>query len=394
MPPATESTTIARHAPDNPDAALFGELRSLLQQAPSEAVWEALCALLESVTPSPRFEEVERPYLESHLRSWPDALRVAPAGWVTPIFMDAPSPLLQWARVVDLRAHYLYGEPIWQLAHHADMRGVTALWLADNNLGDQEARTLAQASSLRALRHLSLDSNDLFEEGARALASHGALASLESLSAGDTHIGSQGFLHLTCSPLLPSLQALDLHFAAITHEPFIAALRRCWLPTLTHLDLSNNPLRVEALLSLLSCAGLPRLRSIGWSRNTLTDEGAVALASQATLGGIVRLALAADLLTDRGAIALLRSPHLASLRALDLSQNMLTDDVLLALPRIQAPLEALDLSYCSMITDEGLAALEPPKTLAWLNLRYTGVSAAGVERLRARHPTLHVEWFT
>jgi Ran GTPase-activating protein (RanGAP) involved in mRNA processing and transport len=170
-------------------------------------------------------------------------------------------------------------------------------------------------------------------------------------------------------------------------------LSSCFVPSLTAIDLSHNTLSPEVLVRLLSCHGLPWLDAIGWGRNALADEGARDLASQVTLGGIKRLNLSANLITDRGALSLWRADSASSLSALDLSENLLSDECLHALSAARAPLQHLDLSYNSMISDEGVARLDPPPSLRWLNLKYTGASGAGVERLRARHPQLHVEWW-
>ena len=56
--------------------AMFGELRSLLQQDPSAHVWARLCGLLRRWPDTPRLREQVIPYAQERLAGWSDALRV------------------------------------------------------------------------------------------------------------------------------------------------------------------------------------------------------------------------------------------------------------------------------------------------------------------------------
>jgi hypothetical protein len=60
----------------------MGELRSLLHQPPSLAVWEAMCALVSGPGWDERVEEWGPYAAEIMDRSWPDALRVLRREWV------------------------------------------------------------------------------------------------------------------------------------------------------------------------------------------------------------------------------------------------------------------------------------------------------------------------
>ena len=63
-------------------ARLFGELRSLLQGAPSKDRWEQLCALCEQVS-GPVFLSQWVPYIHAQTIQWPDVLMRAPRTWCT-----------------------------------------------------------------------------------------------------------------------------------------------------------------------------------------------------------------------------------------------------------------------------------------------------------------------
>jgi hypothetical protein len=61
---------------------LFGELRSLLQEAPSEEVWERVCEQLD-LWPPEALEAVALPYVLEHVARWPATVeRLAPLRWM------------------------------------------------------------------------------------------------------------------------------------------------------------------------------------------------------------------------------------------------------------------------------------------------------------------------
>lgn len=61
----------------------FGDLRSLCQEAPSEAAWRAICQTIDRACEDPALEEQVKdawlPYASEHLEDWPVALREVPA---------------------------------------------------------------------------------------------------------------------------------------------------------------------------------------------------------------------------------------------------------------------------------------------------------------------------
>ena len=108
----------------------FGEIRSLLQQPPSEQVWRGLCALVDASWGDDQFEELLFPYILEHLRRWPDALRVMPPGWWALSDHAKPSVLQKLARVVDLGRENDLGEAADASLYAWSMRGGQLLWVA------------------------------------------------------------------------------------------------------------------------------------------------------------------------------------------------------------------------------------------------------------------------
>ncbi len=52
----------------------FGDLRSLLNAAPSKSAWDAVCAEVRRWAPD-RFEDEVLPYTLRHLERWPPEVR-------------------------------------------------------------------------------------------------------------------------------------------------------------------------------------------------------------------------------------------------------------------------------------------------------------------------------
>ena len=83
---------------------LFGELRSLLAQAPSELLWEQICALCDAAVArdAGRFEAEVLPYVSVGLLGWPDRMRAAPKGWIDAIVKEGTHPCGPLVRWIDL----------------------------------------------------------------------------------------------------------------------------------------------------------------------------------------------------------------------------------------------------------------------------------------------------
>ncbi len=120
----------------------FGEVRSLLSEAPSASRWWALCALLERVGPD-RYEAELSHYVTRGLQRWPDALRIAPLRWLRAGAQGEPVPWLGLAH------------NLWITAGTLDALA-TPQGTADERWADGAARLVA-LEPLRALRQLHVE---------------------------------------------------------------------------------------------------------------------------------------------------------------------------------------------------------------------------------------------
>lgn len=177
----------------------FGELRSLLQQAPSEAVWEALCKLVGSARWD-KEAEVWLPYAADYLdRGWPDALRVWPAAWRK----KAPQAV-ELVRSMTVEGHKAGQLEVAASALEAGRAPITGLTL---NLSaatiDGVARVLAAAP--RSLRRLRM----VREAAPDTLLESGVLGRLEALSLEQAGLGDHKLVQLLRT-LGPDLRELGL----------------------------------------------------------------------------------------------------------------------------------------------------------------------------------------
>lgn len=216
----------------------FGELRSMLSRAPSELLWEQICALcdMEVAHDAARFEAELLSYVSAGLEGWPDALRTAPQGWVDAISAAGAHPC---GSLVRRLARKPAGD-VARLLSAPCLAQVTDLSL--NALGMKRIDALAGASMLGALRVLELGSVEI--EGAGAVFAR--LPALTALHGGDGRADRLLDALEDCGRL-PALEALCLGL----EEP-VATLRR---------------LRV--------CGALRKLTV--WSRAALGDAGVAAL---------------------------------------------------------------------------------------------------------------------
>jgi len=126
-----------------------------------------------------------------------------------------------------------------------------------------------------------------------------------------------------------------------------------------------------------SLAGIPSLRHLEIHMTGLTDAGLMLLAQLP-----LETLWLGPRISDAGLQAVGR---ISTLKHLDLCAHMVTDEGVAALAGLKN-LEILWLSRCS-VTDECIPNLSEFRSLRELNINYTGVSSAGLARLRAALPT-------
>lgn len=229
-------------------AGAFGEIRSLVQEAPSARAWARLCALLDE-----RADEVTLGYVADHIERWPDAMRGMPPVWLERAVRgeeDARFVLARGVRCVGLSPREI------ELAlRHPGLAALKWLSVEGGRAGDARAVAAAAPTGLERLR---MSGCGIVDAGARELSRSLRLRGLEALELPGNRIGLEGARSLSR-----------------------------WEGELEELDLSGNPLgaRAARVLAAGSFGRLSRLDLDEWRLSTGAFE---ALATSATLGEVAR----------------------------------------------------------------------------------------------------------
>jgi hypothetical protein len=299
----------------------FGELRSLLQQAPDPERWSAICALLER-WPAEELEASALPYALAHLERWPEFMRAAPWSWVQRAILGAELPCYQVVRALDLRLHQLRDdqfarlavspllEPVChlylsgfkcdqarlQMLVRGQLQRLEVLYLDRCGVGDRGLEVLARWPGLRHhVRELGLEQCWLTRDGLAALADSEP-TQLHTLDLGGNPIDAAALTRLASAPLRLQLQELSLDWCHGRRALIPALCVEPDWPALRVLDLEGLELQAPQLEQLSEWPGLAGVRwlKLGWC-----NPGAA------------------------GLLALAHSAYATSLRVLDLRRVML-----------------------------------------------------------------------
>lgn len=188
------------------------EFRSVLNQAPSKAVFDEVCALIPRTG---ELSQVQRDYIVGHLSKWPAAIeRAVPSkgqamkrrgflGW-----QDSPAYGL-CNLLAPTSCDDLMKLPVDRLAS-MDRLDLSALSM---DVGDVEV--LASWEKLSSVRWLRLSINSFGDEGVRALLGSPHITQLETLELMGCDVSAQGVEAIMASPGLDALRVLDLRHNAI-----------------------------------------------------------------------------------------------------------------------------------------------------------------------------------
>lgn len=238
----------------------FGELRSLLQQPPSQSTFHKLTQQLDA-WPEEALAETVVPYALDLLGpAWREAPWFKPpTRWKRSLQHQKPSASLRLFPRLDLR-HMNVSIP-W-LASQEGLSHLEELDLSHTHCSEPALEALGQATFAPRLRSLQLHS--ISPSSLRPLWRPGAWPSLRSLG----------------------LRHNELTFASLAM--YSADLD---LPALEVLKLSSNHLRAEDLPQLFGTSPPPRLRSIDLEYNHLDAHGYRALTSSPWWPQIRRLSI-------------------------------------------------------------------------------------------------------
>jgi hypothetical protein len=338
----------------------FGELRSLLQQPPSPALWEQLCALVFP-TKWEKDADIWLPYTQDMLdRGWPDALRVWPEAWMSNRRSSAAA--LARALRVELPSKRKQAQLLWAIQTHQP----TLRCLSFHDTREEGPPRIAQLlENMPALTELELSEAELRDP---------ALLSLMTASG--------------------QLRRLALDRCKLTQAGLDTLLRAAELEEL-ELNLEGNPpgyytdkTYYSGLGALLGPAAPERMRAL--RLHSAVDRAEAQALLALPWRRLERLAMVGAGLTDADLAALLATPRMRHLKTLDMAHNRLGagfgDAMMQAAPPLR--LKALRVAPREALPDEAMAlalrsrALEQVEELA-LGILSGGATSATLTALHA-----------
>jgi Leucine-rich repeat (LRR) protein len=208
---------------------------------------------------------------------------------------------------------------------------------------------------------------------------------LRRLNLRGTKVTDAGLVHLAGLPI----ESLDVGFSLFTDNGFENLVN---LPQLTHLAVGGNKVTDTGLNSLRLMPNLVELDLSGAQR---TDSGLWAASitdrSIETLNSLTRLEslnLRGAKFSDEGFARLGRAK---GLRELNLGETQLSAKGLSGLSNFPK-LETLSLYKAERVGDDAVPVLAALKTLRWLDITGTTITASGVQTLKAANPGCTILW--
>jgi hypothetical protein len=190
--------------------ALFGELRSILQNPASQETWVALCEHLDLWSPE-ALEDIALPYALDIVGRWPAELeREVPQRWAAKLLEGQAVAQLAAANKLYLNGDRRSAAQLTASLATPHLSGLTRLavrWAEEAAAG---AMAVASAPHLTNLTHLELSYCTLGASGAAALASAPHLSGLTHLSLSNSPLQDDGVAALAASPHLSNLASLNL----------------------------------------------------------------------------------------------------------------------------------------------------------------------------------------
>jgi hypothetical protein len=230
----------------------FGELRSLLEQAPSEEVWATLCEHCHIAArgagrvdtgrvDTGRFEAEVLPYILDRLRGWPDALRIARMDWLDEAAGQGDHVCLPLVRHINVEPTLRTPKELRRMWNAPGLGEATMVSAGDGQLKTFSLDMLRGAPITPNLRELRL------REGLIHRKKLGVVSELAGLRALHTGAGERPRL---------LLEALGAHGM---------------LPKMERLWMGVTALMQEHAALLASCGALEELAI--WSNLMIADEG-------------------------------------------------------------------------------------------------------------------------
>lgn len=317
----------------------FGDIRSLIEQGPSEMAFDLICQHVELAAEEAGapIQEVWLTYLKEKLDTWPDAARLCPSHLLD-TFERGESLWGELVRALDFSGSSLSRERVDALLALPDIASITRLDLRSTNmpwelLADFVARAPFQLEHFAFRRVSAID---------RAV-----------------------LIQLFSSPMLAALTSLNLRgWDKISSEVFELMLERLPLERLRTLDVSGGVVSAKRLKQLLDSGKLDQLEVLlidPWTSQKACAGVIDVLARRPQLTALKTLHVPE--MKSKETRALAKATHLATLRELHIGH---LDDAAALEGLRDAPFTALE--SCRLGLPHRLTASQAALTasLPWL----------------------------
>ncbi len=202
----------------------------------------------------------------------------------------------------------LDGRALAELLHAATR--LESLDAADNPIGTDGARLIAQVATTAQLEHLDLSRCGLGRAGLASLLD--GVGSLRRLALSSNRLGDEGAsLLVAYAPRLPRLERLELDDDDLGPEAAAALAASAFARHLGSLSLAHNPLRDAGAEALGAGAGWHALTSLCLSHCEIGSAGVASLANAASLGFVQHLDLSHNILAGGADMHSLAEHHVA-----------------------------------------------------------------------------------
>ena len=297
---------------------MFGEIRSLLQSAPSPKRWEQLCQHVSEWSERDELEGTIIPYILSHVQEWPHAYRRSPLRWKDGLVRGADLPFGALVKVLDASRMRLHNEDLLTLARAPIMAHVEALDLSRNLFGWRGLmHLLEQSAHVSNLRALDLTHTGVGVEGLRLLAQTPELSQLEVLRLDHVQCSPRGLEALMASEHLKRLHTLTLCHNGLSERHIAALVCGERFTALRALALDGNPLGSRGALRLFRRRLTERLEALSLAECEISTPTAQVLAQARALGALKQLRVSGNPLAYRAEV-FASSASLSHLEELDL----------------------------------------------------------------------------
>lgn len=269
----------------NRDVSVEEELQILrreLQKKSSEKVWRTICSILdETFDKNPAFtDEKVVPEVEKAIKTWDEALLLAPDYWVVTLFLDRVEvPMFRLVRAV-------------------------------RNVRLNQLTALVKASSLSNIRSLHIDGGaaTITEDHARLIAESSTLKNLAEFHVEYVRDMKDVAPILASSQFIPGIKKLRFIETGLMR----AGLRNLLdVPTaLTHLEVRKNKLGDNAIRDMCEDERSQSLKSLILTRVRMTDRSARDIANCPYFSNLEELDISDNEVTLAGYASLSNSDYL------------------------------------------------------------------------------------